>query len=234
METPVFVSEDVVWQSNKDALRLFFGRQQVSGGGQPFSLLKNSPPPYHLFQDTFVSVYSVAEVYGYVPAIAAPGALSQPYVMFRQPSYRPPEIEFDIQRFNHQSYFQVKTGFGPQMVGYVADQPDFCDHPWLEWVHPPASPESAIYPFRQVPRSIRGQQYNFLFYKAPNWKLEAEPDHLRKTDHGLFELMWDRPALYVPLEPGRSKRLVYSTTATSPRALTSARMAATARSTDSS
>ena len=197
MDTPIFVNEDVVWQSNKDALRLFFGRQQIAGGGQPFSLLKNSPPLYSLFQDTFVSVYSVAEVYGPNPTVQ-PGSTSRPFSAYVQGVRQWIEPEEPFQRFNHQQLFRYRGPYVAQMVGYTFEVPDLTDNPWLEWVPQPKSPESAIYPFRQIPQTVRGQPFNFLFYRSPNWIIESEADSVfRKPDIGNL-LAYGRPQVAAP------------------------------------
>lgn len=234
MLQPIFVNEDVVWQSSTTANRLFFGRTSINsgifavteqiilvsedviferrdynrllmfgkaptaGGGQPFSLLKNSPPPWNLFEDKFFAAHSVLEIYGEDQALT-PGSQAQPFSLYFRPSYRAPEVEDEYKRVDHQRLFSLRNPSVAQLVGYTFDQPDFNDHPWLEWVPLPKNPASQLVPFRQIPTFVRGQQFSMLFYQAPYWKQEAEPDSLRKTDHGVFELMWGRPFVIPPI-----------------------------------
>ena len=108
-------------------------------------------------------------------------------------SYRPPDVEPEYQRVNHQLFFQtVRTyAFAFQFTCYVQDVPDFNDEPWHEWVHPPPTPESLLYPFRQIPVQIRGHQYNLFFNQPPSPRLDPEADKLRPFDYGVIFL---RPA----------------------------------------
>lgn len=194
---PVLVNEDVVFHRQDYSRLLMFGRPATTPQAQPFALLKNSPPPWSHFEDKFAGTYTVQEVFGKVSGIT-PGSQATPFSLYFRPSYRLPEIEEEYRRIDHQKLFLMRGPSVAQLVGYTFDQPDFNDHPWIEWVHPPPSPESALYPFRQIPQFVRGQQYNLYFYQSPNWVLEAEADITRKSDHGLFELMWDRPFVIPP------------------------------------
>jgi hypothetical protein len=109
------------------------------------------------------------------------------------------EAEEEYQRADHQRIFMLREKLSPQMIGYTFDQPDFNDHPWIEFVQVPKNPAAALMPFRGIPTFVRGQQFNFLFYRAPNWKVEAEPDSPRAIDHN-GRLLYGRPQIIVQLE----------------------------------
>jgi hypothetical protein len=185
--TPVLVNEDTIYrESRRDPAALLFWRTAAPQVATSQIILRSAvPPPAWLFQDRFVSVYPVHENFSQVAA-AAP-SLNSALALYRI-SYRPPVIEDEYQRVNHQLYFQtVRTyAFAFQFTGVVIDVPDFNDEPWKEWVHPAPSPESQLYPFRQIPVTVRGQPFNMFWGQPLSPRLDPEPDKLRPFDYGIM------------------------------------------------
>lgn len=192
--TPVFVSEDTIYAGSRrdPAALLFWRKAATTQAAAPWFVFRTPPPPAWLFQDRFVSVYPVLEDFAISAAFPA-GALN----LFR-PSYRPPAFEEEYRRVNHQLYFQTARtyAFSFQFTGVIVDVPDFNDEPWREWVHPAPSPESLLYPFRQIPVSVRGHQFNLFWNQPLSPRLDPEPDKVRPFDYGV---MWLRPSA-VPVQ----------------------------------
>jgi hypothetical protein len=182
---PVLVNEDTLYARSPYPYGLFW-RTAAPVVALPAFILQSPRPPPWLFEDRFVSVYGVLEAYQQ----ASQGGAQIPVLSLFVPSYRPPEIEPDYLRTNQQLLFQIVRPYVLQIYnsGFVVDVPDFNDNPWLEWVHPPASPESAIYPFRQIPKTIRGQQFNLFFAQPISPRLDPAPDTVRLFDAGI--MLW--------------------------------------------
>jgi hypothetical protein len=191
--TPVLVNEDTIYARSPYPSALFFWRTAYTPVALPQFILRTPPPPAFLFQDPFVSVYPVLEAYDQV-ATPQPNA---PAVMRFPPAYRPPIVEDEYQRTDQQLLFKIVRTytFTLQPVGYTVELPDLCDEPWQEWVHPKAPDQSALYPFRQVYVSIRGQQFNLFFNQPPSPRLDPEPDTIRPFNSGVMAL---RESLAVP------------------------------------
>lgn len=188
---PVLVAEDTIYQGSRanPAALLFWRTAAPVISGSPVALRSVTRPSPALFESPFVSVYGVLEAYQQ-QSITAPPALAGTIGMFRV-SYRPPEIEDEYKRVDHQVFFRTQRtyAFTVQYGGFTSYLPDLCDDPWLEWVHPKASDEAAQYPFRQIYPSaaaVRGQQFNLYFGQPPSPRLEPEPDTQRISTHNLI------------------------------------------------
>lgn len=184
---PVFVNEDTIYrESRRDPAALLFWRTAATPVAVPWFVWRTTPSPAWLFQDRFVSVYPVQEGFS---TLATP-APSPPAVLRFKPASYVPNAEPEFFRANHQLFFQtVRTyAFAFQFTGVIVDVPDFNDEPWHEWVHPAPSPELLIYPFRQIPVSFRGQQWNLFWNQPLSPRLDPEPDKVRPFDYGVMFL----------------------------------------------
>lgn len=161
--------------------------QLFPGTGQPFFLRHKSPNP-SLFFDTFAGVYPKLEAYSNqaIQPIAGVRSFAQMYKRTTQLE----EIEPTIFRFNHQQYFSFGQTQVPAFFGYTFEQPDFNDHPWLEWVPPPPSPQAKIFPFRQFPQIVIGQAWHLLFWGSQNLRVEAEVDFRVPDTTALNAFRW--------------------------------------------
>jgi hypothetical protein len=197
---PVLVTEDTVFQGLRDKSQsLLFNRSRATAtAARPLALLQPGRPPAGFFQDSF-SVYPVLEAYQ--PASIQPGSSAQPFLLYIRVSTRLPELEPEYSRFNHQILFRLRGPYAAQLVGYTFEVPDLNDNPWLEWVHPPKSPEGALYPFRQIPQAVRGQPYNLYFDQPTPWKIEAEVDTVSRSFTSTLLLVYGRPQVYTPPPP---------------------------------
>lgn len=195
--TPVFVSTDTIYRecrTDQSALLFFKTAAPVVRTSQV--MLRGPRPPAFLFEDRFVSVYPVLEFNGQ----NAIGGIPNAALSLFQVSYRPPEVEPEYRRVDHQVLFRIVRPYvlTLQSVGYTIDVPDFNDEPWREWVHPAPTPESLLYPFRQIPTFRRGQQYNLFFNQPPSPRLDPEADKIRPYDYGVM-LIRQAQAIPVPL-----------------------------------
>src|SRR6266404_1056289 len=168
---PVLVNEDTIYARSPYPNALLFWRTAAPVVPLPqFILRGTASPAFSFFQDPD-RIYPTAQPVRQITAVGA-----RPNVLLFRESYRVPVVEEEYPRTNHQIYFQtvrvytVTIGFG----GFSVDVPDLCDDPWLEQVHRPPNPEAALYPFRQIPRAIRGHQFNLFFNQPPNPRLEPE------------------------------------------------------------
>jgi hypothetical protein len=175
---PVLVSTDDIYrESRRDNGALLFWRSSLpSVKGSQIVLRSGTRPPPTLFEDRFAGVYPVVEVFQQV-AVTASAALAGTIGLLRA-SFRTPETEEEYKRANHQVFFQVQRTYGLQITfkGYAFEIPDLNQPEWQEWVHPPASPQAALYPFRQIVQTFRGQQYSLYFNQPPSPRLEPEAD----------------------------------------------------------
>jgi hypothetical protein len=181
--TPILVPEDTIYQGVRrdNSALLFWRTASTPVSGSQIVLKAGAPrPPTFLFNDPFISVYAVVEAFQQVsvtPVAAAAGTIG----MFKA-SYRPPEVEPEYARANHQLFFQVQRVYGLQITfeGYTLEVPDLNDNPWLEWVHPPQSPQAALYPFRSYGTPQRGQQFNLFYGQPPSPRLDPEADTINR------------------------------------------------------
>jgi hypothetical protein len=163
---------------------LLVGRKKVVSPTKPYLATLTPPrPPWVLFEDSLVSVYPVLEAYSQQAL-----TLVNPWSAFYK-GVQLPEPEEDFKRFDHGVYFSLVRRYAAQLIGYTFDQPDFCDDPWIEWVHPAPTPESQLFPFRSPGISIRGQQFNLFFNQPQPWRIEEEGDFVhRQPDLGALLL----------------------------------------------
>lgn len=157
------------------------------------------------------TLYSTGEWGGVYPVVElAPIAAVQPLQplfvsQLFKPSRRLDDLELsperdDYRRWKHSVYWEYVRLYAAQLVGYTFTLPDFCDDPWLEWVHPKKSDESAIYPYRQINVFIRGQQFNLFWNQPKPWPVTEEIDTVsRLANYGIMQ-PWARPAvsLFMP------------------------------------
>ena len=177
MLSVVLVNEDTTYQTaRRDHTRpLMFGRPQAQASASPslFALYAKRPPPW-LFPEGFTT-YPVLEAYSQT-------ALSTPTIFafellaangkwdFTEP--------FPLLKTNHAILHQFRGQYVAQLVGYTFDVPDLNSPEWVEWVHPKQDDESQIFPFRQIPQFVRGQQYSLYFDQPKPWRIEAEIDSI--------------------------------------------------------
>lgn len=180
---PVLVNEDTIYARSPYPNALLFWRTAAPVVPLPQFILRGTAPPAFLHDDYSFRIYPPAQQFRQLSAVGA-----RPNILLFRDSYRAPVVEDEYPRTNHQLYFQTKRtyvltlGFG----GFSIEVPDFCDEPWLEQVHRPPNPETALYPFRQIPRQIRGNQFNIFFNQPPSPRLDPEPDTLRPFDAGIM------------------------------------------------
>ena len=138
------------------------------------SFLRYQAPPPSLFFDRFVSVYPVQEVFGQVtPQTSSP---PQPNFLYTTRSRPRPELfddhSLETGATNHPFPHVIQIGIG--LFPFTFEVPELNSDPWLEWIHP--HPPADFYPFRQIYPTLPPQQVMLqMFYKAPNWRIEAEP-----------------------------------------------------------
>lgn len=174
--TPVFVSEETIYsreRSASDRSLLPFRQITVAAATpQPFFLRHKSPDP-RLFFDTWVMAYGKTEEVGQF----ATTFFNPPQPFFLRHKSPRPELFFDTwaMAYPKVEYVSPYANFFIPVIGIAVDQPDFCDHPWLEPV--PIHFAASLYPFRQIyPPGVSNTVALQMFYKAPNWRIEAELD----------------------------------------------------------
>jgi len=153
-----------------------FQRPQHVVAARPLAYVVPPRPLPTLFEDRFVGVYPVIEYF----ATAAVPRPQQPFAITLRPSTRldDPLSEEQFRRVDHGMLFRFIEGIASPAFGiFETEAPNLCDDPWKEWVHPAPTPETQLYPFRQIYVGP-GPRHTFalLWYQSPNWKLEAEPD----------------------------------------------------------
>lgn len=207
--TPVLVQQDTIYQREDHAKRLLvFQRPQIAASAvQPFFMLGVKRPSNDFFLDRFVSVVPVVEAF---QQTGAPP--NQPYLAYIET--RPNRIddfpqEDQFRRVNQQALFSFIHGLpSPDFLAYTFTLPDLCDDPWLELVHRPASPEGAIFPFRQIYAAPQVNQILLqMFYKSPNWRIEAEPiwNVPATNNETLQDFLWQQILPVVPNVVGLSQ-----------------------------
>jgi hypothetical protein len=202
--TPVLVAEDTTFARERydHAARILMlqrPQKHLAASAPIWSLLVPRPSPV-LFEDRFVSVYPVLEVFSQkgVPPPA------QPFSLTFRPSTRldEPQQEDQFHRVDQTTLFRfiLQKSQPINFLGFTFEIPDLCDNPWLEWVHPAPTPESLMYPFRQIyPPSVKPTPINLLYWASPNWRLEAEIYAAQPIEHGArfypFHLLPAQPQL---------------------------------------
>jgi hypothetical protein len=172
----------------------------IAPASTPLAMLTPPTRNWNLNQDTFVSVYPVQEYTSQYTQ--APGSKTQPFPMLFWQSRRPPDPDEEFRRTDLLSLFRLRGPAVAQHVGYTFDQPDFNDNPWLEWVHPKASDESSLFPFRQIYTVPLAQwQYTINFYQSPNWRIEAESDTVNRQATLYPLLGYARPEIVTEVVP---------------------------------
>jgi hypothetical protein len=187
----VLVDEDVGPQQRTPyPLGMFFNRSVQVVGATPLAYLSIKTPPWEFYRDPFTSVYSVVEFYSQATQVVPSG----PFVIFNPATKRLAPPEEDLRRFDHQQYFQISRHYTAQIIGYTVEVPDFNDHPWIEWVHPAPSPESALLPFRRQIVPANPYQIPIMWGQPKPWPVTEELDSVfRKPDVGVL-LPYPRPA----------------------------------------
>ena len=170
---PALVSEDVGPQQRSPyPLGMFFNRAAATTPATPLAFLSIKTPPWEFYRDPFVSVYAVLQAFTQNTQVSPAG----PLVLFNTATKRLVPDEEELRRFDHGMYFQISRHYTAQLVGYTVETPDFNDHPWLEWVHPPASPESAIFPFRRQVVPANPYQIPIMWGQPKPWWVDEEKD----------------------------------------------------------
>lgn len=191
---PVFYNEDTVYLREDRNRMLLVGRPAPAQPSAP-SLVVYTPqrkfPGWDFYADPFISVVGVQEYYGSAAASAPPPPIFGGTWMVRPALLHVEAEEFqelEIRRSDTTLIHMFRGRYAPQIIPFEQYVQDFCDDPWLEWVHPGAKHgELFQLAFSPPPPPIRGQQFSFLFYQAPNWKLEAEPDTAdRRINYGIM------------------------------------------------
>jgi PASTA domain len=164
------------------------GAAVPTGPAQPFFLRYQSPPP-SLFFDTFVSVYGKQEAVWQVATTA--NSPPQPnFLLFYRNRPKPEVFEdhsLDTGQTNHPYPHVIQIGIG--LFPYTFETPDLCMPIWEEWV--PLHPAVNMYPFRQIYPVLPPQQIMLqMFYKAPNWQVEAEPIWRVPDQQTLTQFRW--------------------------------------------
>ena len=200
---PVLVREDTVYRESRPdpngARLLLLNRQPASAPpAAPFLAYQSRRAPPQLFEDRFVSVYAVIEAYQQAAMQVVPSMS----LLLWPVAKPPPEPEFETRRADHSLLFRFRGVYVAQLVGDVVYQPDFCDDPWLEQVHRPANPEVALFPFRQIPQFIRGQQFNLFFNQPKPWYVDSEADPVTSRAYRFTLLDYYRPQVYTPPPAG--------------------------------
>jgi len=158
--------------SKQEAISQIAGASVPTGNPQPFFLRYQSPPP-SLFFDTFASVYAKQEAFWQVtPQTVSP---PQPWLLYFTKNRPRPELfedhSLDTGQTNHPYPHVIQIGIG--LFPYSFEVADLNADPWIEWV--PTHQAVNMYPFRQIYPTLPPQQIMLqMFYKAPNWQVEAE------------------------------------------------------------
>jgi PASTA domain len=180
-----------------DTFASVYGKQEAysqitipvtTGTPQPFFLRYQSPSPF-LFLDTFVGVYSKTEaVWQITPLASSP---PQPaFLYFTKNRPKPDFFEdhsLESGQTNHPFPHVIQVGLG--LLPYSFEIPDLNNDPWLDPVR--LYPAANMYPFRQILRPAPPQQVMLqMFYKAPNWQVEAEPIWRVEDQQTLNQFRW--------------------------------------------
>ena len=186
----VLVEEDFQRRAPHD-LGLLFNRNPAFTPVTPLAFLSTKTPPWEHYRDTFTSVYPLLQAFGQNTQITPAG----PLVVFYTPTKRLDPPEEDLRRFDHQAYFQVVKHYVGQMVGYTVEVQDLNADPWLEWVHPPASPEAALFAFRRQVVPAKPYQFPIMWGQPKPWWVDEEKDTVLRNPPNLELLIpFPRPA----------------------------------------
>jgi hypothetical protein len=179
---------------------LMFGRPAIASPPYAALLLRPKRPPPELFFDTFTSVYSVTEAYSQTGQTSAnPIELFVNYSSARPQAFEEPP---DIRHADHSLLHQFRWQAIGLLVGYTFDVPDLNDHPWLEWVHPKKTDESALFPFRQFVTPGQPYQPALVFWKPRFWDVTAESDIDRLSPHNVRLQLFGHLTPFVPVQVG--------------------------------
>lgn len=199
--TVTLVSEDVIYErSRKQHALLFYNRAAPPAPtATPLALLTPVPRNWALHESKFAGVVPVQEAYSL--QYVTPGSTQAPPAIFAKATPRPPDVEPEYFRADHSRYFSIVRRYVAQLVGYTFEVHDLNQPIWIDWVHPGQNAESAMFPFRQIPNQIVGQQFN-LFYNQPKlpWDYECftEPNPYVPTRYDIF--FFPLPAV-IPVVP---------------------------------
>lgn len=179
VDVPVLVSEDTIYRESRidhGARLLLLQRPKVLSANVPYlSRLSVPRPSPTLFEDRFVGVYPVLE--GFSPFAKIAQSIT-PIVSCVVPVFVSEDTTFLRERIDQGILHRFRSARGvPTFVvfPYTFEVPDLTSDEWVPWVHPAPTPESMLFPFRQIPaKRLPGQPPPLLWYKAPNWKIEAE------------------------------------------------------------
>jgi hypothetical protein len=159
--------------SKQEAFGQTAGASVPTGAPQPFFLRYQSPSPA-LFFDTFVSVYSKQEVYSQI-AVTATAPPQPSWLLFNKNRPKPDVFEdhsLETGATNHPYPHVIQIGIG--LYPFTFETPDLAGDAWLEPF--PLHQAVNMFPFRQIYPVLPPQQIMLqMFYKAPNWRVEAEP-----------------------------------------------------------
>jgi hypothetical protein len=174
VETPTVYQESRIDHGRR---MMAFQRPRVTAAASHPLAMMSVPRPHPMhFEDRFVSVYPVLD---YIEQRAVPKAAQSTTITYR-PSTRldDPDPESQFHRIDHGLLFRYnQLVAAPAFLAYTFEVPDLCDNPWLEWVHPAPTPESIMYPFRQIyAASPPNQNLIQMFWSSPNLRIELEID----------------------------------------------------------
>ena len=164
-------------------------------GNQPL-LLFQTPRPWSHNEDKWALAYGVTEAYSQQGQASA----NPVQIFLNFSTSRPQAFEDaqDIRHADHSLLHQFRWQAIGLLNGYTFDVPDLNDNPWLEWVHPKAADQSALFPFRQIATPGVPYQSALVFWKPRFWDLVPEPDTQRIAPHNERLLMFGRPQVYIP------------------------------------
>jgi hypothetical protein len=186
-------------KSPESALYPFRQIKVTQPSGQNLNLLTVPRPKPQFFEDRFVSVYPVVEVADQNPTTfftpPQPGWL---YFNKNRPSptfFEDHSLETGQTNHPYPNVIQIGIGLFP----YTFEIPDLTSEVWAEQVHRPPNPEIALYPFRQIYINQSPQQIMLqMFYKSPNWQVEAEPIWRVPDQQTLTQFRWQ---IVIPMLP---------------------------------
>ncbi len=181
VEQVVLVSEDTIYARERidHAARLMmFQRPQRAGSAQQLLRMQLARPSPTFFEDRFVSVIPVLEVYSQAVAPPPPPP-AQPFYRLVQTSIRldEPNPEDFTHRLDHTLIHAFRSRQNVAFfLPYTFEIPDLNDNPWLEWVRPPPDPALGIFALRRQTVAPPIIQWSLPFYQAPRPRVEAEED----------------------------------------------------------
>lgn len=190
ISVPVLVEDPTIYRESRidHASRFFMMNRTApapSTRSHPLAMLQVPRPPPMLFEDRFVSVYSVLEVGIQTSSPPIHARLLQ-FVTLPSTRLDDPQQEDQFHRVDHGLLLTAFRGFGTSVVmSFSFDSPDLCDAPWTEYVRPTAPAD--LFPFRQIrtvplppPQPLPAAIFFAMQPVSP--RLEAETD-FRVIDH---------------------------------------------------